>query len=156
MTAPKPSPFSPAEEDALAVEIQQDIDAGVGEKHFQEIFDSVSASAGSAAVDMDPATRDRLKRFESEFAHGLNDRLRGNEHGFICLAVNQDGHGTGFVCKFRDKGGRPFTAECSYDDGFEAAAKYGKESMGRGMMAVVIERLVEARKKYFARMEKLH
>ncbi len=152
----KPSPFSPAEEDALAVEIQQDIDAGVGEKHFQEVFDSVSNSAGNAHVDMDPATRERLARFRLEFCAGLNDRLRGNEHGFVCLAVNDDGHGQGFICKCRDKDGRAFTAEVSYDDGFEAAARYGKESMGRAMMQVVIERLVAARKKYFDRMEKMH
>lgn len=153
MTTPKPSPFSPAEEDAIASEVAEDLAAGQGEKHFQELFDSVTATT---STDMDPATRERLARFRIEFCAGLNDRLRGNEHGFVCLAVNDDGHGTGFVCKCRDKDGRAFTAEVSYDDGFEAAAEYGMESMGKAMMGTVIERLVEARKKYFARMEKFH
>lgn len=142
--------------DNIAAEVNEDIAAGQGEKHFQDLFDEVSASTGSAHVDMDPGVRERLARFELEFAEGLNERLRGNEHGFVCIGVNQDGHGQGFICKFRDKDLRLFTAECSYDDGFEAAARYGKESMGRGMMAVVIERLVAARVRYFERMNGMH
>lgn len=148
------SPFSPAEEDAIAAEVAEDLDAGVGAKHFEEIFDEVNFS--SAAVEMDPGVRDRLERFKLEFAAGLNERLHGSEHGFVCLAVNQDGHGQGFICRFRDRDGRPFTAECSFDDGFEAAAKFGNANMGRAMMQVVVERLIAARVKYFARMEKMH
>lgn len=142
--------------DNIAKEVAEDLAAGQGEKHFQDLFDSVSNSAGNAHVDMDPATRERLARFRLEFCAGLNDRLRGNEHGFQCLAVNDDGHGSGFICKCRDKDGRAFTAEVSYDDGFAAAAQYGMESMGKAMMAMVIERLVAARKKYFDRMNSMH
>lgn len=150
------SPFSPAEEDALASEIADDLAAGVGEKHFAEIFDEVSSTQGSARTDMDPGVRERLARFAIEFAAGLSDRLRGNEHGFVCLGVNPDGHGQGFVCKFRDKGGRPFTAECSFEDGFEAAAQFGQQNMGRAMLQKVIERLIAARVRYFERMNGLH
>lgn len=152
----KPSPFSPEEEDAIATEVQQDLDAGQGEKHFQEIFDSISSSSASPASGMDPDVRERLERFKREFLIGLNERLRGNEHKFTCVAVNDDGHGNGFICKVRDGDMRLFTVEVSYDDGFEAAAKLGKESMGRGMLAVVVERLVAARKRYFERMGGLH
>jgi len=151
----KPSPFSPDEEDAIAKEVQQDLDAGQGEKHFQDLFDSLAGSPSSPA-QMDPDVRDRLKRFAFEFQVGLNDRLRGNEHGFVCLAVNDDGHGDGFVAKFRDKDGRPFTAECTFEDGFDGAAKFGKGEMGRFMMMKVIERLIAARKRYFERMGSLH
>lgn len=139
--------------DNIAAEVAEDLAKGEGAKHFPELLD---ASTGATAIVEDAATMERLRRFCLEFAAGLNDRLRGNEHGFWCTGVNLDGEGKGFVCKFRDKDTRPFTAECSYDDGFEAAAKYGKESMGRGMMAVVIERLIAARVRYFERMNKTH
>jgi len=150
------SPFSPEEEDAIAAEVAEDIAAGVGDKHFQEIADSIISTQGSAHVEMDHDVRDRLERFARAFHVGLNDRLRGNEHGFVCNSVKLDGHGQGFICRFRDKQMRPFEVECSYEDGFEAAARYGEGEMGRGMMAAVIERLVAARVKYFARMEKMH
>jgi len=152
----KPSPFSPDEEDAIATEVQQDLDAGQGEKHFQDLYDSIASSSASPASGMDPDVRDRLERFKREFLVGLNERLRGNEHQFRCVAVNDDGHGNGFICKFRDADLRLFTAEVSYDDGFSCAAKFGKTEMGRGMMSVVIERLIAARKRYFERMGSLH
>lgn len=152
----KPTPFSPEEEDAIAGEVQADLDAGVGDKHFQEIFDSINSTQGDARVDVSPEVRDRLNRFMLQFQAGLSDQLRGNEHGFKCLGVSADGHGTGFICSFRDKGNRPFNVAVSYDDGFEAAAKNGKSEMGRGMLDVVLSRLIAAREKWFARMGQLH
>jgi hypothetical protein len=44
----------------------------------------------------------------------------------------------------------------SFEDGFEAAAQFGQQNMGRAMMAKVIERLVAARVKYFERMNAMH
>lgn len=152
----KPAPFSPEETDQIAKEVNEDIEAGVGDKHFQEIFDSIQSTQGSAHVEEDPGVRDRIARFMIDFHNGLNSQLRGNEHGFACLAVNADGKGTGFVCKFRDRTGRPFTVDVTYDDGFEAASKRGVTEMGRGMLDVVLERLIAAREKWFARMGKLH
>lgn len=139
--------------DNIAAEVSEDLAKGEGAKHFPELLDTLSVSASPVE---DPGVRDRINRFMREFEVGLNDRLRGNEHGFICLAVNRDAFGEGFVCKFRDKDGRPFTAECSYEDGFEAAARYGNGEMGRGMLAVVVERLIAAREKYFKRMGVMH
>jgi hypothetical protein len=153
---PALSPFSSEEEDAIAAEVQEDIDAGVGEKHFQELFDSLNSTQGDASVDVSPEVRDRLARFMLQFQAGLSDQLRGNEHGFVCLGVSADGHGTGFICSFRDKGNRPFNVAVSYDDGFQAAAKNGNAEMGRGMLTLVLDRLVAARKTWFARMGQLH
>lgn len=142
-----------ADLDNIAAEVSEDLAKGEGAKHFPELLDTVSTSA---AQTEDPGVRDRINRFMREFEVGLNDRLRGNEHGFVCMAVNRDAYGEGFVCKFRDRDGRPFTAECSYEDGFEAAARFGSGEMGRGMMATVIERLIASRETYFRRMGKLH
>lgn len=153
MTAPV---FSPEEEDAIAAEVQEDIDAGVGDKHFQEIFDSLNSTQGDASVGMDPETLDRLRRFCLQLQAGLTDQLRGNEHGFTCQGVSMDGHDTGFICSFRDKAGRPFNVAVSYDDGFAAAAKNGKHDMGRGMMTTVLDRLIAARKEWFRRMGVMH
>lgn len=153
---PKLPPISSDEEDSIADEVNEDIAAGVGEKHFQDIFDEVNSTQGSARVDVDPGVLDRLARFRLEFASGLNDRLRGNEAGFTCLGVNDDGHGRGFICKFRDAGGRPFTAEVSYDESFEAAARYGNTEMGRAMLQIVIAKLLDAHAKYFQRMNAMH
>jgi len=153
---PALSPFSSEEEDAIAAEVQEDIDAGVGDKHFQEIFDSINSTQGDAHVEESPEVRDRLTRFMLQFQVGLTEQLRGNEHGFVCLGVSPDGHGTGFICSFRDKAGRPFNVSISYDDGFAEAAKRGKSEMGRGMLDVVLARLIAAREKWFARMGKLH
>lgn len=148
----KPPAFDAAESDQIAKEVNEDIDAGQGEKHFQDLFDEINSKQGSAHVDEDPAVRDRIARFMLDFHNGLNSQLRGNEHGFACLGVNADGKGTGFVCKFRDRTGRPFTVDVSYDDGFEAASKRGVTEMGRGMLDTVLERLIAAREKWFARM----
>lgn len=142
--------------DNIAKEVNEDIAKGEGDKHFQDLFDDIASTQGSAHVEMDHDVRDRLERFARAFHVGLNDRLRGNSHGFVCNSVKLDGHGQGFICKFRDKQMRPFEVECSYEDGFEAAARYGEGEMGRGMMAAVIERLVAARVRYFERRDAMH
>ena len=140
----------------ITKKVNEDIAKGEGDKHFQDLFDDIASTQGSAHVEMDHDVRDRLERFARAFHIGLNDRLRGNEHGFVCNSVKLDGHGQGFICKFRDKQMRPFEVECSYEDGFEAAARYGEGEMGRGMMAAVIERLVAARVRYFERRDAMH
>lgn len=152
----KPPAFDAEESDQIAKEVNEDIAAGQGEKHFQDLFDEINSKQGDARPDEDPATRDRIARFMLDFHRGLNEQLRGNEHGFHCRGVNLDGRGTGFVCKFQDRTGRPFTVDVTYDDGFEAATKRGVTEMGRGMLDVVLERLIAAREKWFKRMGALH
>jgi len=141
-----------AEQDEIAADVNADIAAGDGEKHFQDLFDSLLSTQGSAeAVDHD--LRDRLERFAAAFRVGLSDQLRGNARGLMCVGVNLDGHGKGFICKFRDQAGRLFTVDVSYDDGFAAAAVKGASEMGRGMLDLVLDRLIQAHERYFERMQ---
>lgn len=142
-----------ADTDDIAADVNADLAAGEGAKHFQDLLDDVNSTQGSAHVVETPDLSDELHRFMLAFRQGLNDQLRGTEAGFVCLNVGPDGHGTGFMCNFRDKTGRPFNVHVTYDDGFAQAAAHGVEQMGRGMMETVIGRLIAAREKWFARMQ---
>lgn len=137
--------------DNIAKEVNEDIAKGEGAKHFQDVFDSIASKQGSA--EHVPADlRDRLMRFAHAFQQGLADQLRGNGRGLVCQTVNLDGTGEGFICIFRDPAGRKFSVSVSYDDGFAAAAQRGATEMGRGMMDVVLERLIKSYDRYFERM----
>jgi hypothetical protein len=139
--------------DNIAKEVNEDIAKGEGEKHFQDLFDEVASTQGNArSREIPPDLRDKLERFARAFRAGLSDQLRGNEHGLHCVGVNLDGFGHGFVCKFKDREGRPYTVGVSYEDGFASVAKHGVTEMGRGMMDVVLGKLVAARALYFERM----
>src|SRR6478609_5704095 len=136
--------------DNVAKEVNEDIAKGEGEKHFQDLFDEVASTQGDArARDIPPDLRDKLERFARAFRAGLSDQLRGNEHGLKCVGVNLDGFGQGFVCKFKDREGRPFTVGVTYEDGFASVAKHGVTEMGRGMMDIVLNKLIKARERYF-------
>jgi hypothetical protein len=138
--------------DNIAKEVNEDIAKGEGEKHFQDVFDEITSKQGSArAIDAD--LREKLERFARQFRYGLGYHLRGNVHGFHCVGVTLDGFGSGFLCKFKDKEGRPFEVLVSYEDSFHEAAKRGVVDMGRGMIDLVIGRVFEARESYMRRMQ---
>lgn len=139
--------------DGWAKEVNEDIAKGEAEKHFQDIFDEMNSKQGSARVEEPPELREKLNRFIRAFELGLRDQLRGNGHGFVILRVEHDGHGTGFICYFRDAHGRPFNVAISYEDGFAQAAQKGRTDMGRGMLDLVLSRLFDARENYFRRMQ---
>lgn len=150
MSAPK---LDAADADDVAADVNADLAAGQGAKHFQDLLDDMESTQGSARVVETPDVTEELHRFMLAFKRGLGDQLKGTEAGFVCLNVCADGMGTGFMCSFRDKTGRPFNVHVTYDDGFAQAAEHGTEQMGRGMMELVIGRLLAAREKWFARMQ---
>ena len=153
MGAPKAAAEDP-DLDNLAKEVNEDIAKGEGAKHFQDVFDEVASTQGSArALTLDPDLREKLERFVRAFRLGLGQHLRGNVHGFHCLGVSLDGFGNGFLCKFKDADGRPFDVLISYEDSFQEAAKRGVVDMGRGMIDIVIARVFEARAAYMKRMQ---
>jgi len=137
--------------DAIAAETRDEIDKGEGTKHLQDVFDEIASKQGDAS-HIPADLRDRLNRFALAFKAGLSDQLVGNERGLVCKHVGLDGLGRGFVCVFTDPRGRPFTVEVSYDDGFAMAAQKGNEEMGRGLMDLVLQRLLIAHDRYFERM----
>lgn len=151
MTEPK---HSDEELDALALETNQEIDAGQASKHLQDVFDEIHSTQGNAAcTTIPPDLREQLERFARAFQLGLLDQLQGNARGLTVKRVSLDGLGRGFCCHFADRSGRPFTVTITYDEGFAAAATHGATEMGRGMLDIVIGKLNKAYDRYFERMQ---
>jgi hypothetical protein len=141
--------LDPAELAEVQADVARDMRNGDGAKHFERELDELHSLQGSAHVDETPQVREELERFCRSFRDGLQDQVRSQ--GFRCLFVMPDGKGEGFHLQFQDKVGRRFEVEYSFDEGMLAAARSG-EFMGRDMMREVIEKLLAARDRYFARM----
>ena len=96
--------------------------------------------------------RDELERTIREwmlhFGAAVSERLQ--PAGLACERMFMNGDRDGFVVRCRDREGRVFEADLKYDEYF--AAEVVSDSAGRVMLATVCDRLVEERRRYFARM----
>lgn len=83
-----------------------------------------------------------------QFGAAVTDRL--SPAGLSCERMLMNGDRDGFIVRCRDREGRVFEADMKYDEYF--AAEMVSDSAGRVMLTTVCDRLVEARRRYFARM----
>jgi hypothetical protein len=141
--------FSPDEVDALHAEVQRDIAAGDGDKHFEDVIDALHSRQGDASVEETAQQREDFERFARALRSGLREQLA--PQGLWCQRVIEDGKGTGLHITFRDRQNRRFDVEYGWDDGLHAYAKHG-ESGGRAVMHEICEKVLAARETYFARM----
>jgi hypothetical protein len=89
-----------------------------------------------------------IREWMVQFGAAVSDRLQ--PAGLACERMSMNGDRDGFIVRCRDRDGRVFDADLKYDEYF--AAEMVSESAGRVMLATVCDRIVEARRRYFARM----
>ena len=143
--------LDPRELDEIAADVNRDLASGNGAKHFERELDELhSLQSGNTHVAETHKIHEELQRFCLAFRAGLADQVRSQ--GFKCQFVMPDGKGEGFHIQFVDLYGRQFDVTYSFDEGLQAAAQHG-EFMGRSMMSDVIDKLLAARERYFARMQ---
>jgi hypothetical protein len=145
---PNPNDIDPKELDEIHADIQRDISNGKGDRHFQDVLDELHSIPTTSAQES-ADERAELQRFYGQLRTALDDQIRSQ--GFRCRLVQSDGEGTGFVAHFLDSSRRPFDVSYTFDQGLRAAAQ-GRDNMGRAVITEILDKLLEARAKYFQRM----
>lgn len=143
--------LDPTEVDALHAEVERDMRNGNGAKHFEDVLDELHSKQGNSRVAETPSVHEQLRRFCNDLRAGLDEQVRGQ--GFRCKFVIPDGKGEGFHVQFFDTYRRPFDVSYSFEEGMQAATKSGAAFMGREIMSEIIDKLLAARARYFARMQ---
>lgn len=141
--------FAPDEVEALHAEVQRDLAAGEGDKHFEDVIDVLHSTQGNASVEETAEQREDFERFARALRAGLREQLA--PQGLWCQRVIEDGKGTGMHITFRDRQNRRFDVEYGWDDGLHAYARHG-DNGGRAVMHEICEKVLAAREHYFARM----
>ncbi len=124
---------------------------------YEQVMDSMESNWQQShdtgwALTTSEIERDerRERQFLDALPKAVTDRLMGT--GIIATRAFKDGTGEGYVLQARDTAGRGYEAALSLDEMLELGNVYG-ESMGRAVAAKVAEKIVEARQRYFSRMQ---
>lgn len=147
--------FSAEEEDAIAAEVQADIRAGQGMKHFADVWDTMlSENHQHQNTDAPDAHEcDRIKRQEIELCRDL--KLAATymlvPQGMRVESVGPNGHGTGYRAQIKDGEGRRYDAEIHFDEAARLDLSIDPRRVFEAMAGTLVERALEARKRYFAR-----
>ncbi len=169
MTGPRPNPLeqvesdndgiSEAEVEAHHADIQRDMLNGNGAKHFERELDTLLATSPSSADGggMTTAERERIEREEAyllaELAKHVSVHLR--EEQMVCHKAQKDGFGEGYRIGVTEKGtGRVWEFDLSYDAALMAAGQDEHAGFQR-LVRVVVEKAVNERRAFFARVEAL-
>lgn len=88
-------------------------------------------------------------RLINEFPSALKARLA--PLNLTVRGMLPDGDGSGYVVYIEDSERRPFTVKMGHEDTNDAFLRYG-DSMGVKLVELIVERVVKAREKWFARM----
>lgn len=154
-SASKREEFSEEEQDAIAREVNEDIRAGRGYKHFQDVWDSMLTENHQAQPTHAPdaAESDRIAKQEFELCRDLKTACT-NElvgHGMRVLSVKKNGEGTGYLATIKDAEGRHYEATILYDEAARVDMSFKPHEVFRSMVNTVVTRALEARRKYFVR-----
>lgn len=143
------------EEDAIAREVNEDIRAGNGLKHFQDVTDLFLTDNHQAQPTHAPdaAECDRIARQEFELKRDLKLECTRMlvPHGMRVLHVNANGEGTGYLAQIKDGEGRLYDAQIYFDESARLDMSIKPHEVFRAMCGTIVERALEARKKYFVR-----
>ncbi len=154
--ATKREEFSPEEEDAIAKEVNEDIRAGKGYRHFQDVLDGMFSNNESRARDTglpDADEQDRIAKQEFELCRDLKQACTREliGHGMRVLTLKANGKGTGFLAVIKDAEHRHYDAELFYDEAAKLDLSIKPHEVFRAMVGTIVDRALEARKKYFQR-----
>ncbi len=146
--------FSPEEEDAIAKEVHEDIRAGQGMRHFQDVFDSLTENHQAQPTHApDAAESDRIAKQEFELCRDLKLACTRElvSHGMRVLHVKKDGHGTGYLATMKDAENRQYEATITFDEAAKIDIHLKPHEVFREMVGTLVKRALEARRKYFVR-----
>lgn len=141
-------------DEAVEWEARKRADPKLVSAAYDDINDAMTVQHQAAPTDTpDAAERERIVReeraFLEAFRRGLSDKLRQVDMRVTNVAV--DGNGTGWRVAVKDRENRPFDVTITYEDAVLAGQRHGRD-MGEHLMKLVMQRLIDARRLYFARM----
>lgn len=132
--------------DAIRDEIQKDVDAGTGLKHFEDVLDESTATTEHAtAEEKEQWARDE-KALLLAIKMALNEALIPQGMRVLTYGRLADDPYPTFVVK--DREGREFKATIEYHEALGWAAR---DTM-KQMVATLLERVRAARAQYYHRM----
>lgn len=145
--------LDPVEEDALAAQVNADIAAGRGHRHFEDVFDELNSTQKQATNAPDAAQRDELERYELAVMWQLKRDVTQNllPSGMRVVQVVPDREVKGYRAYVTDRDGRSFEAVITYDESNLPADVDGR-AVFKMMVDTLTERALGARKHYFDRM----
>lgn len=149
-TLPKDSAHEPKhsneELDVLAREIQRDVDAGVGLKHFEDVLDDSTAQTEFATADEKEQWARDEKTLLLAIKVALNEALV--PQGMRVLHYGRPAGESNPTFIVKDREGREFKATIEYTEALGWAAR---DTM-RQMVRTLLERVRAARATYYGRM----
>lgn len=145
--------LEPAEEDALAAQVNKDIAEGKGHRHFEDVFDELHSTQKPATNEPDAGDRDEMETFERAIMWQLKRDVTSAllNHGMRCVRVADDRAAKGYRAELTDREGRSFEAVVTFNE-----ANLPPDVDGRAVFKLMVDSLVEralgARAHYFERM----
>ena len=119
-----------------------------------DVMDDLQAARGAhtehqARSEEDDEIREE-QAFTWNFARGLTEQL--GPCGIRCTGMIPDGENGGFHIRCHDESGRQYNCHLSYDEYLEREGIFGADA-GRETLALVCQKVLEAREMYFRRMQ---
>ena len=155
LLAPKRPEFSAEEEDAIAKEVNEDIRAGKGLRHFQDFTDAFLTENHQALPTHEPDAETRDHIAKQEFALCRDLKMQATYelvgHGMRVESVSKNGEGTGYLARIKDGEGRWYEATITYDESAALDLSIDAHGVFRHMVDALVSRALEARRKYFVR-----
>lgn len=147
--------LGPEEEDAIAREVNEDIRMGKGMRHFEDVWDAFLTENHQAIPTNGPDAeqRDRIAKQEFHLCRDLKQQATAEliSHGMRVLDVMKDGHDTGYTARIKDSEGRVYEASILYNEAAALDISIDAHGVFRHMVSTLVERALEARRKYFVR-----
>lgn len=124
MSDSKPLDDDEAAVEAIHAEVEKDMAAGDGAKHFEDLLDDVysnpSQQHDTEAAELTSGERDKQERAFAELSRAFKARLRmmlntGDSHGMLVTNVRRNVGGRGFLVYAKDRVGRQFEAAVDFE-----------------------------------------
>lgn len=145
--------LAPDELDAIAADVQWDMRAGQGAKHFQDVLDELHSTQARPTHGPDKNEQERIERAERTIMSDLKQAATYEllSHGMRVRSINHNGHGTGWIAAISDAEGRLYEAQILYDEAAKIDAAINGHAFFRKLVDGMVSEALEARRKYFVR-----